>query len=216
MHYRLRRRIHIPVAFWIALTAALSLVCFASARAQDLVLPNYVGENATTTALFTNLADHQVKFPDSFSCTPLGCTPVKGPTLDPGASLRVAVPAPKNGTAGLYHVTPPDPYVLVQSEIVTGAKALFRVGAMPPLDTARFNLAVPAGPWNGFVFIGATAPTVVSFYGQTVELDKDDAVILSPPADGNFTILSQLGAHIYTFAGINSSTNGSLQLVSPR
>lgn len=193
------------------LTMAL-LIC-GTIFGSEIVLPNYVGEGAHSYAVFVNATDHPIQLPGDQLCSPFGCVTVPGPIIASGVAYSVEMPPPARGVAGLTHVSVPDG-AYVFGEVVLGSLALFRTDNLPALDTAQYYDVGHDGPYNGWVFVGVDAPTVISYYGQTYQLQKNDALVL-PVGQATFKLVAQLGAHIYTFAGINCKTNGSNQLILP-
>lgn len=199
------------VAFVLYLSA-----CVANAMGADIVLPAYTGEGAVTRAVVINPTTGDLPlFASSTICTITGCYTIPGALIKAGAVYRSPAVVPVKGNAGIYHLSL-DPSLIALSEIVTGAQALFYVYPLQALDEVKFIGLSHDGPYNPFLFIAADGDTVLSLWGNTVQLAKNQGAVLPTPADGTFEIVGQLGApKFYVFAGINSQLNGSLQLVLP-
>lgn len=183
----------------------------------DVVLPVYTGDGAVTRPVIINPTSADVMlYPDSKVCDLTGCHLIPGALIKAGGRILGPTVTPPKGIAGVFHLAL-DPSLIAYSEIITGAGALFRVYPMHALDSAKFDDVSHDGLYNGFLFIAADSDTVISLFGHTQALAKDEGAVLATPADGKFEIVGQLGApKFYVFAGINSQTNGSLQIVLPR
>lgn len=202
-------------ALVVVMTVAASLS--AAVAPAPLVLPAYTGEGAVTRPVIINPTDADVQlYPDSLTCDLSGCHVVPGALIAAGARYTAAPVTPANHVAGIYHLTL-DPSLIVYSQIITGAGALFRVPPLQPVTIAEFLDVSQDGPFNGFLFLATDAATSIDLFGHTQSLGKDEGAILATPASGKFKIVSQLGApRFYVFAGINSQSGGSLQIVMPR
>jgi hypothetical protein len=202
-----------------ALYVALCLIVLLppAAHARTISLLTYSGEGAVTTPVIVNPTDHDVKYPDSTVCSPTGCEIVKGLVIPSGTVVRLSPIAPARGIVGAYQLELQDPGLAAYSEIVTGAKALFRVGELAARESVRyFDLAAP-GRYNGWlILIAADGPAVIVRDGQRFELNKNGGVLLPGPADGHIEFVAQLPARFFVVAGINNFDTGSLQLVEPR
>lgn len=200
----------------VLVTLVLVLVLGPPTVAAEVALLTYTGEHAITTPVLINPTTHDVVYPDSVTCTPIGgCQTVKGMTIKAGEVRRFDPVAPRKGIAGVYHVQLADPGLDAYSEITTGAGALFRKGPLTAVDHVRYlDVGVPNTRYNGWLIIVADGPMAILDNGKRIDLEKDDGILLAPPG-ASFTLDGQFGSKFYTVAGINDSITGSQQLVTP-
>ncbi len=220
-------RVRIPIntdfswmRVWLMVAAMLLFAAIAcpDANGADVALLAYVGEGATTTPVILNPTDHDVTYPDTVTCSPIGgCQTVKGVTIKAGELRRFDHVTPANGIAGAYHVELPDPGLVAYSEIITGNSALVRCGPLAPSWRVRYlDLSAP-GRYNSWLII-IPADGSLSIGGTTVQ--RDDGILIAGPADGRVTLQTQVvtgqAQNFYAVAGINDPVTGSQQLIEPR